>query len=217
MEQAGLLGPDMIFVHCTTCTDQELVRIRETGGHVSISPRVEMQMGHGYPATGRLIEAGLQPSLSVDVVSAVGGSLFAEMRGTLEAERGRQNRAALERGEWTTALQLTTRDAVRFATIEGARALGMGDRLGSLTPGKQADVVLLKVDLPNLSLVNDLPAAVTLADSENVDTVFVAGRLVKAAGTLLSHDMRGVQDRARRSRDRLLPGVPLTQRAAAAV
>jgi 5-methylthioadenosine/S-adenosylhomocysteine deaminase len=217
MDQAGLLGPDMIFVHCTTCTDQELVRIRETGGHVSISPRVEMQMGHGYPATGRLIEAGLQPSLSVDVVSAVGGSLFAEMRGTLEAERGRQNRAALERGEWTTALQLTTRDAVRFATIEGARALGMGDRLGSLTPGKQADVVLLKVDLPNLSLVNDLPVAVTLADSENVYTVFIAGRLVKAAGTLLSHDMRGVQDRARRSRDRLLPGVPLTQRAAAAV
>jgi cytosine/adenosine deaminase-related metal-dependent hydrolase len=174
-------------------------------------------MGHGYPATGRLIEAGLQPSLSVDVVSGVGGSLFAEMRGALEAERGRQNREALERGEWTATLSLTTRDVVRFATIEGARALGMGDRIGSLTPGKQADVILLKVDLPNLSLVNDLPAAVTLSDSENVDTVFVAGRLVKAAGTLLSHDMRVVQDRARVSRDHLLPGLTLTQRAAVQV
>ena len=212
MDERGLLGPDMIFVHCNTCTDEELVRIRETGGHVSISPRVEMQMGHGYPATGRLIAAGLQPSLSVDVVSGVGGSLFAEMRGTLEAERGRQNREALERGEWAPALQLTTRDAVRFATIEGARALGMEDRIGSLTPGKQGDLILLKVDLPNLSLVNDLPAAVTLADSENVDAVFVAGRLVKAAGTQLSHDMRTVQDRARLSRDRLLPGLTLTQR-----
>ncbi|MCU1613855.1 MAG: amidohydrolase [Frankiales bacterium] len=216
MDEHGLLGPDLIFVHCNTCTDEELVRIRQTGGHVSISPRVEMQMGHGYPATGRLIDAGLQPSLGVDVVSGVGGSLFAEMRGTLEAERGRQNCEALERGEWTAALRLTTRDAVRFATIEGARALGMEDRIGSLTPGKQADVVMLKVDLPNLSLVNDLPAAVTLADSENVDAVFVAGRLVKAAGTLLSHDMRTVQDRARLSRDRLLPGLTLTQRPAVA-
>lgn len=211
MDDRHLLGPDVIYVHCNTCTDGELRRIADTGGHVSISPRVEMQMGHGYPATGRLIAAGVQPSLSVDVVSGVGGSLFAEMRGTLEAERGEQNRLALERGEWTGSLALTTRDAVRMATLEGARTLGLEESIGSLTPGKQADILLLQVDLANLFLVNDLAAAVTLADSENVDTVFVGGRLVKAAGRLLSHDMRSVQDTARASRDRLLPGLTLTQ------
>ncbi|HEY1762296.1 MAG TPA: amidohydrolase family protein [Acidimicrobiales bacterium] len=209
MNARGLLGPDIIYVHCTTCLDAELRLISESGGHVSISPRVEMQMGHGYPATGRLLSAGIQPSLSVDVVSAVGGSLFAEMRGTLEAERGLQNRIALERGEWVGELELLARDVVRMATIEGARTLGMEDKIGSLTPGKQADVIMLKVDMPNLSLVNDLSAAITLADTGNVETIFVAGRLVKMNGTLLSHDMRAVQDRAWRSRDRLLPGLTI--------
>lgn len=99
LHRRGLLGPDLIYVHCNTCTDAELRLIAETGGHTSISPRVEMQMGHGYPATGRLCAAGVTPSLSVDVVSGVGGSLFAEMRGTLEAERGWQHHAAASRGE----------------------------------------------------------------------------------------------------------------------
>jgi cytosine/adenosine deaminase-related metal-dependent hydrolase len=205
LKELGLLGPDLIFVHCNTCTDEELQLIHESGGHVSISPRVEMQMGHGYPATGRLIAAGVQPSLSVDVVSGVGGSIFAEMRGTLEAERGWQNYETLGRGEWTSELKLSTRDVVEMATIGGARTLGLDGETGSLTPGKQADIIMLRVDTPNLSLVNNLPAAITLCDSENVENVFVAGALVKASGELLSHDFRAVQDEARNSRDFLLP------------
>jgi cytosine/adenosine deaminase-related metal-dependent hydrolase len=204
LHRRGLLGPDVIYVHCNTCTDAELRLIAETGGHASISPRVEMQMGHGYPATGRLCAAGVQPSLSVDVVSGVGGSLFAEMRGTLEAERGWQNHVALSRGETLPELTITTRDVVRMATIEGARTLGLDDRIGSLTPGKQADVVLLDTNRPNLAPVNHLSAAITLADNENVDTVLIAGRVVKQGGQLRGHDLRAVQERARSSRDRLL-------------
>ncbi|MFE2044914.1 amidohydrolase family protein [Streptomyces sp. NPDC059477] len=206
MAKEGLLGPDIVYVHCNTCTDDELRFIADSGGHVSISPRVEMQMGHGYPATGRLIAAGIRPSLSVDVVSGVGGSLFAEMRGTLEAERGWQNHQALSRGEWPGELALTTRDVVRMATLEGARTLGMADRIGSLTPGKRADILLLTVDTPSLGLVNHLPAAVTLSDSENVHSVYVAGRPVKRAGKLLDHDLGALQERLRTSRDRLLTG-----------
>jgi cytosine/adenosine deaminase-related metal-dependent hydrolase len=134
--------------------------------------------------------------------------MFAEMRGTLEAERGLRNQLALDRGDQVTDLVPTTADVVRMATIEGARTLGMEDRIGSLTPGKQADIVLLRVDLPNLGPVNNLPAAITLADSENVDTVLVAGRVIKAAGRLVGHDTRAIQDRARISRDRLLAGSP---------
>ncbi|GHJ38482.1 amidohydrolase family protein [Streptomyces sp. TS71-3] len=208
MDEAGLLGPDLIHVHCSTCTDDELRRIARSGGHVSVSPRVEMQMGHGYPATGRLLAAGIGPSLSIDVVSAVGGSMFAEMRGTLEAERGLRNQRALDRGERITELVPTTADVVRMATIEGARTLGLEDRIGSLTPGKQADIVLLRVDLPNLGPVNNLPAAVTLAAGDNVDTVLVAGRVVKAEGRLLGQDTRALHDRACSSRDRVLAGSP---------
>jgi cytosine/adenosine deaminase-related metal-dependent hydrolase len=134
----------------------------------------------------------------------VGGSLFAEMRGTLEAERGWQNHLALARGENLAELPITARDVVRMATIEGARTLGLEDKIGSLTPGKQADIILLDIDRPNLSLVNNLPAAVVLSDNQNVDTVFVAGQMVKAAGRLVDHDLRAVQQRAQRSRDRLL-------------
>ncbi|MDX6433305.1 MAG: 5-methylthioadenosine/S-adenosylhomocysteine deaminase [Streptosporangiaceae bacterium] len=204
LHRRGLLGPDLIYIHCNTCTDAEFGLIADTGGHVSISPRIEMQMGHGYPATGRLLDAGIQPSLSVDIVSGVGGSLFAEMRGTLEAERGRRNHDALARGATLPELTITARDVVRMATIEGARTLGLDHRIGSLTPGKQADLILLDIDLPNLSLVNNLPAAVVLADNHNVDTVFIAGRPVKVAGRIVNHDMRAVQRLAQGSRDRLL-------------
>jgi len=204
LDRQGLLGPDLIYIHANTCTDDEYRRIADSGGHVSISPRIEMQMGHGYPATGRLCAAGIQPSLSIDIVSGVGGSLFAEMRGTLEAERGWQNHRALSEGRSLSELSITARDVVRMATIEGARTLGLADKVGSLTPGKQADIILLDIDLPNVSLVNNLPAVVTLADNQNVDTVYVAGAPVKAAGRILSHDMRRVRRLAVESRDRLL-------------
>ncbi|MEV6624862.1 amidohydrolase family protein [Amycolatopsis sp. NPDC051106] len=208
LHRRGLLGPDLIYVHCNTCTDAELRLISQSGGHASISPRVEMQMGHGYPATGRLRAAGVDPSLSVDVVSGVGGSLFAEMRGTLEAERGWQNHSALARGEVLPELTITTRDVVRMATIEGARTLGLDDRIGSLTPGKQADIVLLDTNRPNLAPVNHLPAAITLADNENVHTVLIAGRVVKESGRLRRHDLAAVREGARASRDRLLASWP---------
>ncbi|HEX4788436.1 MAG TPA: amidohydrolase family protein [Actinospica sp.] len=204
LNRRGLLGPDLIFVHCNMCTDAEMRLIAETGGHASISPRVEMQMGHGYPATGRLCAAGVQPSLSIDVVSGVGGSLFAEMRGTLEAERGWQNHAALVHGRSLDELPISTRDVVRMATIEGARTLGMDDRIGSLTPGKQADIILLDVDRPNLSPLNSLSAAITLADNENVDTVLIAGKVVKQGGRIVGHDLHDIQEQARASRDRLM-------------
>ena len=102
MDESGLLGDDLIFIHENMLTDDELTAISRSGGHVSVSPRVEMQMGHGYPATGRMIAAGLRPSLSLDVVSGVGGNLFADLRSALEAERAEQNRNALAAGEWTT-------------------------------------------------------------------------------------------------------------------
>jgi cytosine/adenosine deaminase-related metal-dependent hydrolase len=210
LHERGMLGEDLIFVHCSTCSDEELKLIADSGGKASVSPRVEMAMGHGYPATGRLLEAGIRPSLSIDVVSGVSGSLFGEMRGMLEAERGRRNRAYLERWEDAPPLALTTRDAVEFATIEGARTLGLEDRIGSLTPGKQADVILLDVAGPGLGLLSHLPAAVTFSDTANVDTVLVNGEIRKRNGRLTNVDVARARSRAEASRDRLFAaaGIP---------
>jgi hypothetical protein len=161
------------------------------------------------PAADRAAAYGLEPVVAdgndADAMYQVATAALERARaGTLEAERGWQNHLALTRGETLSELTITARDVVRMATIEGARTLGLADRIGSLTPGNQADIILLDVDLPNLSLVNNLPAAVTLSDNHNVETVFIAGKPVKAAGRVLGHDLRAVRRLALDSRDRLL-------------
>jgi 5-methylthioadenosine/S-adenosylhomocysteine deaminase len=184
--------------------------LADHGCHAAVSPRVEMNMGHGYPATGRLLAAGLRPSLSIDVVAGVGGNIFDEMRGALEAKRGRANQIALDRGEDVTRLDLTSRDVLEFATVDGARTLGLQDRIGSLTPGKQADIVLLRTDSPNLGVVNHPVAAVVFSDPANVDTVLVAGRIRKRGGRLVGADLDAARRAAELSRDRVFAaaGVP---------
>ncbi|WP_433200679.1 amidohydrolase family protein [Dactylosporangium sp. CS-047395] len=206
----GLLGDDLIFLHCNTCTDDELKLIAASGAHASVSARVEQLMGHGAPATGRLLAAGIRPALSVDVVCGVTGSMFAEMRGMLEAERGRVHQVYLDRGEPSPAQLLTARDAIEFATIEGARTLGLEDRVGSLTPGKQADIVLLDVAGSPFGMLNNAPAAVVFSDVRDVDGVLVAGEFRKRYGRLVRQDAAAARQRAERSRDRLFAaaGVP---------
>jgi cytosine/adenosine deaminase-related metal-dependent hydrolase len=211
MREAGVLGPDMTFVHCNCCTDEALRFIAESGGTASVSARVEMQMGHGFPATGRLMAAGVRPSLSVDVVTSSGGNLFDEMQVALQTERARQNQATLDRNEPVKPLELSASDVLEFVTVEGARTCGLEDRVGSITPRKQADLILLRRDMPNLTPLNHLRGAVVMAAGPgNVDTVFVAGRLVKQHGKLLNCDLDRVYRLAVETRDHLFAatGVP---------
>ncbi|MET7951095.1 amidohydrolase family protein [Micromonospora sp. NPDC005324] len=211
LHEHGLLADDLIFLHCNTCTDEELKFIAASGGHASVSARVEQLMGHGAPATGRLLAAGVRPALSVDVVCGVVGSMFDEMRGMLEAERGRVHQLHLDRGVPSPAAMLTARDAIEFATIEGARTLGLEDRVGSLTPGKQADIVLLDVASSPFGMVNNVPATVVFSDARDVDTVLIAGETRKQHGRLVNQDPAAARQRAERSRDRLFAaaGVPV--------
>ena len=131
MDDLGLLGPDTTYIHCTDSTDEELDLIAETGGTASIAPYVEMLMGHGPPPTGRLIDRGVRPSLSVDVVSSVPGEMFTQMRTALVHER---IGAFTDTPDEAFAPTLTHRDVLEFATIEGARACALEDKVGSLTP-----------------------------------------------------------------------------------
>jgi 5-methylthioadenosine/S-adenosylhomocysteine deaminase len=204
LHERGQLGEDLIFLHANTCTDDELKMIAGSGGSVSVSARVEMMMGHGYPVTGRALDAGLHPSLSVDVTSAVPGDLFDELRGVLMAERARRSDEQLARGEQPSAVALTARQAIEMATVHGAETLGMTDRVGTLTPGKRADLILLDAGRHgDLRLRNDVPTLVLHSSPADVLTVLVDGGFRKRDGRLTGVDARAARQRAEASRDRL--------------
>jgi cytosine/adenosine deaminase-related metal-dependent hydrolase len=201
MGRAGLLGADTTYIHCCTLSDEELQMIADTGGTVSIASPVEMQMGHGMPPIQRCLDRGLRPSLSVDVETTVSGDLFAQMRSVLTLQRAQINEKRLA-GETDLPAILTSRDVMEFATIEGARAMGLDNKIGTLTPGKEADVILLRTDRINVLPINDpIGVVVRGMDSSNVDSVFIAGKARKRRGQLLDVDMARVRRLAYESRD----------------
>lgn len=200
----ALLGPDVTYVHCNTLANDELAMIAESGGTASVASMLELSMGHGYPATGRLLDVGIRPSLSIDVCTMVGGDMFSVMRATLANERARRHALAAERGEVVDALVPSTTDVLEFATIEGARAAGLDQRTGTLSPGKRADIVLIDTNDPGLFPVNNPVGSIVYAGHPGmVDTVLVAGNAVKRNGQLLSHDLEAIRRRAEASRDAL--------------
>jgi 5-methylthioadenosine/S-adenosylhomocysteine deaminase len=205
----GLLGPDTTYAHCCRLHDDEVRMLADTGGSVSIANEVEMHMGHGYPPTARLCRAGIRPSLSIDICTGIGGDMFTAMRATLAAQRALENEHHLDHGTDSERLELSSRDVLEFATIEGARSCGLEAKIGSITPGKEADLVLLRTDMLNLHPVNNPVAQVALAaNTANVDTVLVAGRVVKRDGRLVCADLRRTRRLADESRDRLIAAVP---------
>jgi cytosine/adenosine deaminase-related metal-dependent hydrolase len=196
--EAGLMDPGTQYAHNTSLTDEALGLVRESEGTTVVTPAVEMQMGFGMPATGRLLRAGLRPGLGIDVVTSTGSDLFTQMRAALQAQRA----LALAGNEDTPVV--TTRDVLGFATIEGARSVGLGAKTGSLTPGKEADVVVLRADALGLTPQNDSVGTVVLAAHPGlVDSVFVVGRALKRDGALVGVDVERVQRLAAESRDRL--------------
>jgi 5-methylthioadenosine/S-adenosylhomocysteine deaminase len=204
LAERGLLGPDTTYVHCNLLADDELDAIAAAGGRASVAPEVEANMGHGPAATTRLRARGIPTGLSADVCTNVGGDLFGAMRVALALARGEAHAAALAAGTALDEVPMTVGDVLAMATIEGARAVGLDARIGSLEPGKQADVLLLRTDTPTMAPVSDpVAAAVTAAGVREVDGVLVAGRWVKRDGRLL-RDIASVLDLATRSNDHLL-------------
>ncbi|MDH3463750.1 MAG: amidohydrolase family protein, partial [Acidimicrobiia bacterium] len=124
--EAGLLGSDTTYIHCTTLSDIEIQMIVDTGGTVSLASPVEMMMGHGMPPIQKFLDRGLSPSLSVDVETNVPGDMFNQMRSVL----GLQRAIATAEGRAPVA----TREVLRWATVEGARANGLDNKIGTLTP-----------------------------------------------------------------------------------
>ncbi|HSJ84782.1 MAG TPA: amidohydrolase family protein [Acidimicrobiia bacterium] len=194
MGEAGLLGPDTTYIHCTTLNDTEIQMIVDTGGTVSLASPVEMMMGHGMPPIQKFLDRGLKPSLSIDVETNVPNDMFTQMRSVIALQH------ALANDDGKPAI--TMRDVLWYATMEGARANGLEDEVGSLTVGKAADLIMLRTDKINVTPINDPVAAVVAGmDTSNVDSVFIAGRAMKRGGKLLHVDWPAVRRMVTESRD----------------
>jgi 5-methylthioadenosine/S-adenosylhomocysteine deaminase len=203
LSKLHLLGPDTTYIHCCYFSDEEWQMVADSGGTISIAPQVEVQMGHGWPPVVKAMEYGLRPSLSIDVVTTVPGDMFTQIRAAFGAERARANAVWWERNEPARDL-LTARQMLEMATINGAHVAGVGDRTGSLTPGKQADVVVIDATSINVAPIHDPVAAVTLsADVSNVESVLVAGEFRKRDGRLLA-DVDRARELVDNSRDYLV-------------
>jgi 5-methylthioadenosine/S-adenosylhomocysteine deaminase len=187
LNDPGLVGPDTTCIHYLS--EQEFALIADTGGKVSIAPRVEMIMGHGTPPTAKALRHGLRPSLVVDVVTTVPADMFTQIF-LFAQDRLLSHEAAFAAGEEEPQL-LSSREALEFATIERTCVCDLEDRTGSLTPGKQADVVVLRCDRSNTYPVIDPVSTVVLqADTRNLDGVFVADEGLKRYGRLVGGDLR---------------------------
>jgi len=196
IHRAGLLGPDILFVHCSFSADDELALIADAGASVSVQAETEMQMGMGQPITAKLIEHGVAPSLGVDITSNGSGDMFAQMRLALQVGRMLGDERFYERNEMPEDVSLTTRQALEWATVNGARGAGLGDRVGTLAPGKRADLVLVNGNDFNLigwNREDPVGTVVMQANAGNVSTVVVDGKVVKRNGKLVGIDPEAVR------------------------
>src|SRR3984957_20297754 len=145
MHAKGLLGADNIFNHCTRLTDAEWRLLAAAGAHVTVNPRSDALFGFeagGLPFQ-TAIDHGLKPALGVDVDTSMSGDMFAEMGTAFFLQRSiAQAQRVL--GERTTPSAVTVRTILEAATINGAACLGLADQIGTLTPGKQADIIAIR-------------------------------------------------------------------------
>jgi 5-methylthioadenosine/S-adenosylhomocysteine deaminase len=200
----GLMGADNVYIHFTNASDAQMRRIKDTGGSLSIACPIEMAMRHGMPPIQQALDAGIRPSLSSDVETTMAADMFSQMRSVFTLQRALLNERSIK-GEKNLPPLLQSRDVIEFATLQGARTDGLEAKVGTLTPGKEADIVLLRTDLFNtLPFNNAYGAVVTAMDTSNVDTVFVAGKAVKRAGKLVDVDLASVRRQASASRDYLV-------------
>ena len=218
------LGPDNLFVHMTGMSDLGWQGVKNAGAQVSLAVPIEMNMRHGMPPILKLQSLGMEPSLSVDVECTLTADFFTQMRSMMNMQRVIVNQMILDQGfppnpvdwglppsaaanPWPTPppglpAPLTTRDVLRYGTMNGAKALRLDGKTGSLTPGKEADIIVLDATAINVAPLNQVPGAVvSLMDRTNVETVIVAGKVRKWKGRLLDVDLPRLRQQLEASRD----------------
>lgn len=199
----SLLRPGHLHIHCNGLTYPEWQLLAASGAKVSISPETEMQMGMGFPPFRSCLEHGITPSFSTDIVCVGSGDLFSQMRLGLQFQRCIDNDCVHKKGHMPTRIDLGVRDALKWATHGGAEALGLGSEIGSLTPGKKADVIVVsqkRAFVPSSYPAGSVVLQTTAAD---VDTVIVDGIVRKRHGKLVGYDLLTVRARALAALERI--------------
>lgn len=185
-----LLGPDVTVSHCTRLSDADFEAIASSSTAVALTPASDMAAGAGAPPMQQLIDRGIRPGLGVGDERLAPGDVFAQMRAVISVQHATLFDLKLA-GKGGVPNLLNTRDVLRYATIDGARAAGLDGITGSLTPGKRADVIVLRTDRPNIAPVNDpIGAVVWGMDTSNIDWVFVGGVSVLENGELTADVQR---------------------------
>ncbi|MDB5405324.1 MAG: amidohydrolase [Rhodospirillales bacterium] len=213
------LGPDNLFVHMTGMSDMAWQKVKDASVQVSLAVPIEMNMRHGMPPILKMQSLAMEPSLSVDVECTLTADFFTQMRSCMNLQRALVNQMILDSASSDfptpppeTPTPLTTRDVLRYGTLNGAKALRLDDKVGSLTPGKEADIILLDTTRINVAPLNQVPGAVvSLMDRTNVETVIVAGKVRKWKGQLLDVDLPRLRNQLEASRDYIFSAAGIPQ------
>jgi cytosine/adenosine deaminase-related metal-dependent hydrolase len=201
----GLIGPSTTLIHSTGLTAEAWKAIGDTGTTISLAPTSEAQIGleTAVPAVDESLAAGIRPGLSIDVEVALASDMFTQMRALLAIQRMRAVNAAY--GTDAEVQRITARDVLDFATLQGARTNGLDHVTGSITPGKQADLLLIDAEAVNNMPLNDAVGTIVLGtDPRNVRGVFVGGRVRKWDGELVGVDVAELRRSVHASRDGIL-------------
>ena len=201
----GFMDPRHIYVHATTLSEDSYQRIAASGASVSVATESEQSCGQGYPSSRALRAHGIPVSLSMDTSVWMSADLFTAMRTTLGADRSREHLEAHKNGDTITHHHLRAAQVVEWATIGGAKALGIDNLVGSIETGKRADLVLIKNDdSPAMfPLINPYGQVAMQAQRGDVDTVLVNGTVVKHGGKLVGVDLAAARTAVENTVDHL--------------
>ncbi len=206
LDEAGLLADNFNIVHGNTLNDDQLKMLTDRGVSFTVTAEVEMQMSFGRPLTGRLRKLGAPITLGSDIESSMTGDMFTVARMALQAQRFIDSLDAMTAtGKGLDRISITCAQALQWITMDAARMAGLDHKIGSLTPGKQADIVLLSAGDPNMFPVVDPVASVMMqAGIANVDTVIVGGNVRKENGKLVADNLKKIYGDLAASSERIV-------------
>ena len=212
---ANAFGPDNLFMHMTGMSDFAWQKVRDAGAGVSLAVPIEMNMAHGTPPIIKAQQMGIRPSLSTDVECTLTADLFTQMRTAMALQRMFVNANKLGEPDMppTNGQALaTTREVLQWATTNGARDLKLDKKVGSLAPGKEADIIILDAEAINVAPLNHVPGAVvSLMERSNVETVIVAGQVRKWKGKMKNVNLGKMRRELEASRDYLFAKAGIKQ------
>ncbi|GGW67539.1 amidohydrolase family protein [Streptomyces xantholiticus] len=204
-DKDGILGADLTLIHATGLTQEAWKAIGESGTTIALAPTSDAQIGleTAIPAIDEALAVEVRPGLSIDVEVALASDMFTQMRALHAIQRMRAVNAV--HGTDQQPARITTHDVLDFATLQGARTNGLAGVTGSLTPGKKADLLVIRAeDLNNMPLNDPIGTVVLGSDARNISAVLINGEPRKWNGQVLDVDLPALREQVHASREYVL-------------